>query len=723
MEVNKIDQIYYNNINYYKLYSTNTNLTHFIELLSLYSDNTNHTEIDELINKEINTIDENGLTILKIAVIQQNVHIVKKILNNPKFVLKNIDILAIACYFRNPEIINELCNSAFIDVNTPDSINNQTPLIYAIEQNNIKLLERLLKRTDLKFNMEDGILSAFHNALFSRQYDMCNELLSHPKFNINCYYNGHDLLYYIGKYGNGYLLKKFIKHNNFKIDNFIQSMNDIFVMCVSNLQFDIDVIKILLQHVNVNYVDMYGNSALMYCCKKGILDRIQMLLDLDTIDATLINKYNSNILLETIETKNVDCINLLFRWFNTQDTKIVETIINHRNNNRENALHIAIKSNQFNVAKTLLSYKIDVNIHDSNGHTPFIKTILSGNYDLFDIMMLKDNTDINVSDYNGKTPLMYAYDFMYTKGTSVYETYSDMIRSDNSSSYFFFKLLDHPKIDINQVNNLGHSILSVILLEKYGKYYKKDNINNKLKEETIIAYDDCNNYINMSEFPNCFKTEPFYIPVVKNTLNLDSDYINIISLLLTRPDININKSDNFGYYPIMYVCEQQDKTIFDMFINNHKLDVTIKNKEGKTLLMILADLLNYNEQTITLNNIMTNQYFFDKILNHPNTNINSRNYQGNSLLLQLSQNGNHSLINKLLPLQKLDINLQNYKGDTALSLATKGKIWNIVETLVKFGAVDIKNTNGKMAIDYAIENDDKYIYINFTDKYNKKGWF
>ena len=77
-----------------------------------------------------------------------------------------------------------------------------------------------------------------------------------------------------------------------------------------------------------------------------------------------------------------------------------------------------------------------------------------------------------------------------------------------------------------------------------------------------------------------------------------------------------------------------------------------------------------------------------------NLDINQKIYQGNTLLIYSSKEGNFT-ITKYLCSQGADVNIQNDRGNTALHYAISYKFFSIVDLLKSFGAKeDIMNKKG-----------------------------
>jgi ankyrin repeat protein len=93
-----------------------------------------------------------------------------------------------------------------------------------------------------------------------------------------------------------------------------------------------------------------------------------------------------------------------------------------------------------------------------------------------------------------------------------------------------------------------------------------------------------------------------------------------------------------------------------------------------------------------------------------NGDLNSQDELDNNALIIASQYGNLEIAKLLIESKKINVDLQNKKGNTALILASFLGYSEIVKLLLEAGADrNIKDKDGKTALDYAKENYDNQI--------------
>jgi len=107
--------------------------------------------------------------------------------------------------------------------------------------------------------------------------------------------------------------------------------------------------------------------------------------------------------------------------------------------------------------------------------------------------------------------------------------------------------------------------------------------------------------------------------------------------------------------------------------------------------------------------------FLMSIEGRPNLDI--RNSQGNTPLIEIIRKRKHSFFNELIINRKVNVNYPNSEGSTPLMEAVKLKEQLFVHQLLDKGAdVRIKDNNGKTALAYAIENKSQILQLILRSK-------
>ena len=125
-----------------------------------------------------------------------------------------------------------------------------------------------------------------------------------------------------------------------------------------------DVIERALNGDDVNIVDQYGQTALVYATRKDIIETVELLLD-KAADPNMVEIYSRT------------------------------------------ALMIAIISGSTCIVRLLLDKGADPNIVDTYGQTALISASMYGKRDIVELLLAK-GADINIVDKYGRTALLVA---------------------------------------------------------------------------------------------------------------------------------------------------------------------------------------------------------------------------------------------------------------------------------------------------------------------------
>jgi len=156
---------------------------------------------------------------------------------------------------------------------------------------------------------------------------------------------------------------------------------------------------------NLSLKNKYGESAcslaLKYKLPKGILTQM---IKHPTFDINYKDLHNgNNILMLSSMTEPMMINNIL---------EINNTLINTVNNNNENALILATKSNCKGAITPLLNHHININHQDYLGNTALFYAIDKNNVELIKLLV-SGNANMNLKNIEGVSPLDYAKKLNY----------------------------------------------------------------------------------------------------------------------------------------------------------------------------------------------------------------------------------------------------------------------------------------------------------------------
>ena len=350
---------------------------------------------------------------------------------------------------------------------------------------------------------------------------------------------------------------------------------------------------------------------------------INLLKNNNNIDVNLRDNNNNYLIQYAIIFNKIEIVKLLLRKESKLD--IIDS-------DGKTLLFIPIKYNFLDILNILLIKnklyigESIINIKDNNGFTPLHYSILNSNINALKII-LKFKPNINIKDNNGNNPLHYA------------------IIKNNIS---IVKLLINTDININSRNNNGETPLHIAC-----NYQLFDIVNILLKNKAnpnIVDYDN-----NLT-------------PIIYSTsLN------NIkISEILFNYNADINISDSNGNNAINHSIMENIPYLINLYTSNNQNNFNFFNINGKTPLHLILD--SYIDNKLDISSIN-----FELFLN--NTNINSQDNNGNTILFLLIISDLWKKYINILKNKKLNIFIKNNKNQILINLINhneKEKFINLV---------------------------------------------
>jgi len=174
---------------------------------------------------------------------------------------------------------------------------------------------------------------------------------------------------------------------------FIPIERNLFDMLSMLLQLSNNAIGIPLTDIR----DDNGNIALHYAIKKKNIKMIKLLLEHSNVN--IIDKKMNNSLHMAIYTKSIDICKLILEH---------NININARTDTGETSLHIACNMQLFDVSKLLIDSGININIHDYDNEYTTLHYAVILNYKKLIELLLSLNVNQYAQDIYGNTPLHYA---------------------------------------------------------------------------------------------------------------------------------------------------------------------------------------------------------------------------------------------------------------------------------------------------------------------------
>jgi ankyrin repeat protein len=298
----------------------------------------------------------------------------------------------------------------------------------------------------------------------------------------------------------------------------------------------------------------------------------------------------------------------------------------------------------------------------------------------------------------------------------------------NKLYYFIFdingilkKLIDSNKIEIIKKKIKEKEILEIESLtfitkiesESYKESYIQEYFSYYLYSDTNINDKEyIKNKIQKigKEDLNKFYKSPYNDTILMLAIRLDSK--EIIDLILSKEDCDINATDKNKNTALMLAIRLENKKILELILSKDDCDVNIVNNDGNTALM--------------LGIILENKEIVKLLLERDDCYVNIVNNDDNTaLILALKENDTEEkyteIIKLILAKEDCAINVLNKENDTALMLAIRSQNEQIVESILarKDCDVNIEDSDGVNAYFVAVASKNNLIIELINNKIKK----
>lgn len=411
----------------------------------------------------------------------------------------------------------------------------------------------------------EKIISYFSNRygvkMLRKSYNI-SKLLGEDRFNIILVLAGRKIFSYKNK--KNLFFNLIDSQENYKYINQNQDckrkMFDEREKCRSELAENIDkkyvkyrkLIKYFFDELKVNPNIRFAsgkNTPLIIAAKQNNLKTLKLLLDFKAkVNAK--NKAGKTALYWAIKNNNPKMLHALLKNIKKYHFNFLE---------RKQILHCFKSIYKFeNLLLTLInsrSFRAYIDMKNSKGQTLLMQTS-SRHYEKIVKALIKNKANLNLKDKNGKTALIYALE---------------------AESKIFNILLEagaNIKIKDKNKNNL---ILLFCLNKSSYDYYSRE----RSKRILLPLIDQ----LNVNERNKNFDTALLILIKTRK-----KHWKRYAELLITKGKANVNLKDKEGNYPIFLALNiyNQIRSLLDLFFKSDTFDVNVKNKAGRTVLILLA---------------------------------------------------------------------------------------------------------------------------------------
>ncbi|KAH6908082.1 ankyrin repeat-containing domain protein [Coprinopsis sp. MPI-PUGE-AT-0042] len=294
--------------------------------------------------------------------------------------------------------------------------------------------------------------------------------------------------------------------------------------------------------LDINKQSKDGETALMLACKVGWEAAVEEMLAHPKIELNATDNDGVTALMIAAQEGSERIVHLFLGKSQVE--------VNAQNVNGSTALMVALAHGYGSIVKMLTDHPgTDLNARDKEGKTVLLMAARED-----DMCHLLDIPSIqrNVRDNNGRTPLMHA--------------------ADNDWGGAVAKLLEDPAVDVNATEDgWAWTALSIAIVGGNEQAFR-----NLVASSRV----DVNTRGGRSQMtPLMYATTS-----VANAVRRPGSVF--LSLLLQRPDIDVNATDTQGMTALACAVQSSSPSFIQQLLGVPSLDINIKDRQGRTPLMI-----------------------------------------------------------------------------------------------------------------------------------------
>ena len=504
---------------------------------------------------DINTIDENGRTILFSLCAKKKLKAIKVLIKN------GIDLTIEDKYSRtvldeavsrsDGVMIRFLLENGF-DINHKNS-SNRTILQDVALEGNYKVFQILMAYHPNYDDIDSYGRTVLFDAVEGGSVNIVKELVNHIE-NIDIVdENNETPLYHAVLKENTKLAEVLILFgmNLNSLDNHGRNVLSNTILLGSK---NIDILKLMIKKkININQIDINGEN---------ILDEVLYILDLQLKSPKQLLQLEGNYSLITKDTKYLEIARILIE--NGLD-------INKMDENGSTTLSKEVEKKNYEHVEFLIDCGADVNIKNINGKTLLLNEVMKGNsnYRMIDFL-IRNGADIELRDGEEKTIIDDLVEIiLIQKGFKEedFEKYPDIYEDEDYDLLLKKMLAYRPNLD--KTRSDGRNILFDVI--------------------TYNDFDTLRLLFNYGINPNIIDKEgntPLSILVdhglkLKDTNERELFLERLVFLLKFR--VNVDIQDKNGYTVFHKTVIADDLAVVEKLLTK-KADLTLKDKQGRTAL-------------------------------------------------------------------------------------------------------------------------------------------
>jgi ankyrin repeat protein len=466
------------------------------------------------------------------------------------------------------EVFKTLFEQYHANINAKDC-NGDTPLLLAIQNSDIKLVEYLTKEENIDVNISNynGKTLLFHVVRLGK-LKVVKHLIEERKADFNVKDKSGNTLLHNAASGRSYEIVKYL--TNLKESDANASNIDGKIPLFLAVQWDrINVVQYFIQEkrVDINVKDNNGNTLLHTAALHSAMQVAKYLYEQENFDVHALNNCGQTPL--HLARKHD-----LAEYFH----QVQNVNINAKDKNGNTPLHIAASNNSLKVVKYLSELEnADVNAQNVNKETPLHLAARQGAVNVVIYLHTKHNTGFNTKNKYGNTPLEVAclngalkvVYFYCNKELSIEEDTPEAVKIRKWTLFF-----------LKTINYFGSQRTAEHICAEEKAFEILRQFNEEKKAE-MKAENDCGN-------------TPLHNAAANNALG-------IVKYLSEQENIDINFLNRSGQTPLHLAAKNEALDVVKYFVVEKMVDIDAKDKQGHTPLELSNGKVKYY-----LSNLKTN---------------------------------------------------------------------------------------------------------------------
>ena len=398
--------------------------------------------------------------------------------------------------------------------------------------------------------------------------------------------------------------------------------------------FNSEKVNKIINSISVDVNTLSFNDELVFhlCCKKDLFQAVLWFLD-KRIDIEVQNSQKETAVFYAIHSKSSAILQVLIEN---------KANINHLNMYNRTALQDAvISANSNRVVNYLLQVTSNISNCDVHGNNLIFDAIANGNFELIKKIASIDKIDINQVNEDGHTVLHKESVLRNTPlAIALMEAGADPTILDKNGNSFLFLVL-------------SKGLDSLEIIEKAVRL--KYDINTKNSQNKTLLMECISLYLNTPEENQELRTS--HLEMAKE---------------LMRLGVNVDSVDNRNENAFFLVTRSESKELINIFLENCNVNLNHKNIDDETVLLILvlrgiktAELIKYylkkgaNPDIQNVNGKTIIEILLDIILHLQNKKELDFKYES-----QLNNDAEYpTVLELILTNSTIDLNNYNSKGE------------------------------------------------------------